>query len=362
MDKDTLITAALSRFRAEVDADIDENKHGGVSWWVGDLGKDESGLLTSYLHALVSGVEQSIDDAAFAIGEFADSQKAWNSHAGVLAASGGKYGIGFLPSIYDNPTLLHRTRLMTLFSEQCLSSLVTALDRIAALGLIASAHSFKRSSVFKSSWETFAEATRNLHPSRDSSGLSTASVTPDSEISAALIRVAAIPLNPDKYGPRDWLVWMRETRNSQVHRGQTIRPVLSETRNRAPYFYHNIFWRDPSKFYLQSLAARDRVTTKQKQDPTTLLIVEDPVSVMEGLRASTCELISDLLQRLAELWVARRNAPQALPQPSSQWPSIDSEASTQFDGYGSVLKINPSTVVVNPANSRLFRIGGVFDE
>ncbi len=356
------LKTAADRFTTEVDNDIDYSAHGGVRWWKNSLGKDNAGLLTSYLDALVKGVTQSIDDAIFSIDEFAESQKRWNYTASQLMTAGQKWNLDFLRSTYGNPKLERRTRLMTMHSEQCLSNLVTAQDRIGALALIVAGWDFKRDTVLKAAWNQFAGAAKKLNPAELSAGSTPKAITKDPDVSAALLKLAYIPEHSDDYGPCEWLKWLRETRNSQIHRARSLRPVLHEENRDGSYFYHNVFWKDPSRFFIQSLASRDQPYRKKERGLYSLLLVRDPVEVMQGLYESTCAMLSDLFIHLTGLWVARRKAPGAVPQPLSQWPDLGSKVSWCFDGYGRELKVRPGTVVLNPSDSRLLRVAGVFDD
>lgn len=288
------------RLRDEIARDLTD-EHGGVTWWSSSLEKDERGLLTSYLLSLVSSANQSIGDAQFSIREFKSSSRSWNHTANLAINSGNKFGVPPLQAISGNSTLSRLATLMRMNLERTLISLAQGQDRVAAIALVVSSHEIKRNGILRAAWDTYEKAS-----------VEESATTSDPDVTVALSELLDIPSRVEEHGPEDWLRWMRETRNSQTHRARAMSPTLTTSKGGLPHFVHQIFWKDPAKYYLQSLAARDNPQKKKSQNFSDLLIVRDPAVVLEGLHQSTCSLLSQVLNGCSDLWVRRRNAPNCM--------------------------------------------------
>ena len=78
---------------------------------------------------------------------------------------------------------------------------------------------------------------------------------------------------------------------------------------------------------------RETPTTTLRDPLDALVLTEDASQTLGGLLDSTKAMISETAKLLIDVWKWRRDDPQILPQPATQWPKGAATATSVFQGY-----------------------------
>jgi hypothetical protein len=163
-------------------------------------------------------------------------------------------------------------------------------------------------------------------------------------------------------GPAGWVDWLDGFRNMLVHRGRRLE--IGQFVPRGPI----LFGPDDRP------APRTRSITHLPIDPgrsdvevfldpqVSSVLTEDAKQTLAGTVLSTLRLIEGIGAQLIELWVWRKDHPDALTQPRAQWPDGAATESTGFAGYApGSYPYSPQQFTANPANVTRLRAAALDD-
>jgi hypothetical protein len=215
-------TSQLASLATVITDDLNEDT-GGVGWWDGQLDWRRVVLLSDYLIQSVEGAATPLSQASYAAHEHRSVQQALDF------AAVKKLRANQMP--YEGRSAHERSqtvrREMTL--EQVLYHLCQCLDRLAAAVHIIGAINSK--DVAKADWSNVELVLEDL-AAPTSKAVNVRASTRDRLMPAgsqgrglqhALLEPATAV---DRFGPPDWLLWLRETRNAATHRAETTTLLL----------------------------------------------------------------------------------------------------------------------------------------
>jgi hypothetical protein len=153
-------------------------------------------------------------------------------------------------------------------------------------------------------------------------------------------------------GPSGWLDWMRQFRNTNLHRGRRLNAKLLTQRH--PILVDpdgNTILRADTTSVLPCEPGFSEIEALLGK--RLLQLTEPALTTLVGCLGSTRELIRAISSDLLELWKKRRTTPGWLVQPDSQWPSTEPPEAIGFDGYepGTTDSKMP-TVIAHPSYTR----------
>jgi hypothetical protein len=147
-------------------------------------------------------------------------------------------------------------------------------------------------------------------------------------------------VNWQDFGEREWLPWMRQTRNSMTHRSPSKRTnVIADDQLIWP------FYKQPKWSELQSLVFGVGPKGSSLLDA---YILRTSVDVLEGLCDSTAKLVTATTERMVGCWQARRADPAAIIQHGKQWPAVEpNRPPMNFPGYGNPRTVQGDSIITN---------------
>lgn len=163
-------------------------------------------------------------------------------------------------------------------------------------------------------------------------------------------------------GVKGWLKWTLDYRNMFVHRPRRLIPGSIE----MDWHVLGPDGRPILKTRIARLMPRDPSWTELQawQTPAhASALTESAMTTLEGVKASTVQLVDNVSRELSAFWKMRRDSPDLIIQPIEQWPIIDRSHPVGFEGYAPGEKeFDPAVYSANPHTVRMLQAGHVFDD
>lgn len=329
----------LDALSQAVVADLDET-NGGIGWWkTYDMSLTDRWDLSDYLIDVINGAAQNLQIADFLLREYRTKRSTadFRIRDRMRRNNGNPIGRG-LESVEDKEIDLRLKSYVYSFfaaSSSVLDTLAGTVVGVAALDLPIVRADLRMFSPFVVG-ENYPTPKTQLFKSLDEN---------TSARSLQLGLVHAFRTSILQAGPADWYVWLERKRNQLSHRGGRLQ-VSSFQRQRRGLDQNRfrLMERDPELTTVQDL----------RKDASTLEashLMEDELSIMQGLLASLNAAVIGTLVPARSLWEQRRAAPAHLIQPATQWKSP--RPGINFPGYepqGDLLK-GVSSVIVSPTDA-----------
>lgn len=147
-------------------------------------------------------------------------------------------------------------------------------------------------------------------------------------------------------GPDGWLEWTLGLRNMLVHRGRRRDAgMLVPTGPPRPGRDGGVVLPVAFEFHLPRDPGRSEVEVLL--DPSNQFVLEESCeTTLDGVIGSTTKLADEVAKELLTIWQLRKNAPDLLLQPSSQWSGGVNKKALPFVGYA------PGSAIFNPTEVR----------
>jgi hypothetical protein len=303
---------SVTRLTEEIFNDLDEVSL-GISWWR-SLPDHERILISDYLYQCVTSIEVNVAEAKLHLMEWTDVREKLNKrNADVMQkdiwgriyprAPISKAPIDNLP---DRLEALHICGFLRAIgsSLDCLGAVITGV-----LGL----NSTLRRTDIRKAEKALSKATA----SAAGSNLQTEFAKFYKQLKESI-------------GVGDWLEWADQYRNMFVHRGRrmTFSQIVRSDTVILDAQGH-VVPRARIVLHLAKYPDRSEVEALIKGPETTLS--EDAEITLEGIFRSCRDLHEHTCEKLIAIWNERRNNPNLIQQPASQWDT--NIRSCQFSGY-----------------------------
>ncbi|GAA4474164.1 hypothetical protein GCM10023094_09250 [Rhodococcus olei] len=348
-------TDPLDGFSNELIAQLDVDGGNGFSWWAGQSDWKTLTLISDYLIQSVRGTSKALTAASLSATELSHlrfSRQAKVSGAlSVLDRDPTATVDDYIRAFTDNAIGRKAELKAEMAEEHTLYHLAQTLDRLAIVLIIVGG--FQLKNVVKSDWSTLDSLKFELD---DAISPNRPRVEPAGSAARKLQSKLLAPLDDlDKYGPPDWLPWLRESRNALTHRAPgTNWTILASKRRLVRPLYQQPKWSD-----VQTHVYADN------PGPNGALIQEDSEVTLDGLCASVTHFVTDLTQAARECWTARQSDPSLIVQHGTQWADREpTNERLKFRGYGDgkIIKLSKGTDVrVNPSEARRLQAARLHD-
>jgi hypothetical protein len=326
---------------------LDEDHHGFV-WWRGYMDDRRLALIAEYLLASVSGVSESLADAAFLTNELGEqlfADETWTRNRIKHAHEAATSGTSVLKALHRSGNDERRGRRIRLAREHVFYHLAQAFDRLAAVVVGVGA---LKTAIIRADWRLVANDglwKRSLgdQPERGRGA--------QSELRRAVLEAL------QSSGPDDWYRWIDATRNTNAHRAPKINMItLSKEPKGSPPRMIHLFERQPT------WSMTEAIVGSQGQTLDEVWILKDPLGLVRGALNSTSSVVETVVELLTALWVQRRADPLLLVQPGAQWPKVLEEPLLNFPGYGDPIRLalQGGQFRVSPDTGKRMRASGIF--
>jgi hypothetical protein len=162
-------------------------------------------------------------------------------------------------------------------------------------------------------------------------------------------------------GPPGWYAWALGFRNMLVHRARRTRLFKVVPRQIPLVDQHDfpIVLSHAVRLLPREPALSDVETLRSDQSMLDVLTEHESVT-LGGIFESTRALVEVVGRELLSIWKARRFEPDAVQQPTAQWPSVPSGSPCGFAGYapGSEV-VTPDRLHMHPDAVRRIRAAGL---
>ncbi|MGW4121045.1 hypothetical protein [Nocardia sp. NPDC004711] len=342
----------LTKFCHQLVGELDvSGGGGGFRWWAGFSDWKTLALIADYLIQSLAGTGAALTAAAFTAAEHREAVSA--DDAASRDAVRGASGITPQERIESYIALSHdQTRVLRidLTAEHCFFHMGRVLDRAAAALVIVGG--FEVKDVVKTDWKQIEDLAADL-----SNGSTKRGLAPLGSLGRQWQQDLLDPvLDPGRFGPADWLVWMRETRNALTHRAPSthLRVLAADGSLMRP------FYRQPKWSELQTLVYPP---TGMKRDLTSAFLMKNSQDVLDGLLGSLTSIVTELTERMKVCWKLRKAVPHEVIQHGSQWRSIEpGPIAERFPGYGQAPQLpDLDTAAFNPQDAQRLRAARVTD-
>lgn len=346
-------TSLLDQFADDLVDQLDVGGGNGFPWWSGYSDWKTLTLIADYLIQAVRGASESLVAASLSATEHAHLRFWRQSKAtgtwGKLDRQGTASADDYVQAMIDPKDDLKAA--MT--AEHTLYHLAQTLDRLAIALLVVGGIQVK--DVARSDWGT-VETVKKVLDSVPVRGANKPRVEPEgSQGREFQARLLSSLDNLDRYGPADWLAWLRETRNASTHRAPGVKwTVLDRKRRLVSPLYQQPKWSEVQTFVYAA-----------KPGPEGALLQEDSAVTLDGLCKSVTRFVADLAKAMTECWDARQRAPELIVQHGRLWPDLEPATSRlRFRGYsggGTIRLIKGSKLRLNEKDGIRFRAARILD-
>lgn len=303
---------SVTKLTEEIFTDLDEVAL-GISWWR-SLPDRERILISDYLYQSVTGIEVNVAEAKLHLMEWTDIREQQNARIADFIQRD-QWGRTYpkVPSsqapIDDLPHKLESLHICGF-----LRAIGSSLDCLGAvlIGVLGLAVPLRRSDIRKAE-----KALLKIEASDKGSKLQTDFAQFFEDLKQTV-------------GPIDWLEWVDQYRNMYVHRGR--RMTFNQLVRRKTTILDaqgQIIPRADTVLHLAKYPDRSEMEALIK-GPRTMLN-EDAEVTLEGIFRSCRELQEHTCENLIAVWKERRNSPNLIQQPISQWDT--NIRPCQFTGY-----------------------------
>jgi hypothetical protein len=318
--------AALADLYQAILADLDE-EGGGIRWWSPQIGWKRSALLGEYLLSSCTGTIEAITDASLAIEQFAQQEYAdnhWIQGQWAEVDKAGQSGNSYMEAIVRGPQQRRRARLIEMNRTASLSSLATALDRLAAVVAIIAGIKVR---ILRFDWGELDKTATTAARNTKQDGLHGRFADPGTPGRERQNRLLELARTWPTLGPADWLPWLLKSRNTATHRAARMSwNVMLGTATRRQGLTE-LFWRQPEWSDTEAM-----LRTDPERGFQTLLLPQRPYDILNGLRQSTTDLVTALAVEANTLWCDRRTDPSLIVQNGGIWPDLDTADPLNFPG------------------------------
>jgi hypothetical protein len=310
---------------AEILADLD-TKRFGIAWWVGRIPTKRRILIGDQLYLATAAIEENLSEAKLHLLEAEDffEQHARKPQVEVIEEGGAvRPRLRRLSSAADHlPGEMAKLHVVGLF--RAVGSALDCLG-IAIVGALA-----LPASILKGDLGIARNRLSKL------TGPKSAGKQMQQDFAAKLETLI------DQHGPTGWLDWTLAYRNLFIHRGRHLHPWMVRPTGAG-------IWLDAKRrkhgvepvLLLSREPARGEVDALRDLDMVHVLTEEAQVT-LRGVFESTTGFVNAVCAELLSIWKRRRDDPELLTQPESQWPKVDLPPAGQFVGYA------PKRVQYNP--------------
>lgn len=324
----------LTRLSEAILADLDPEVF-GIGWWAPHIGAKRRILIADCMYQAIESVDNSLTEARLHILQLRhwyDEENRQNADAVAVDPSTRKVRVVVEPpkSALDQLP----SAMSTLHVVGTLQALNTSLDCLAGgiVGVCALPLDLQRASY--GGVASFVEGRRSK----------------PTETQKAFGRLIARRVSDN--GPSGWLDWMRQFRNTNLHRGRRLNAKLITQRQpilSAPD--GNVILRADTTSVLPAEPGFSEIEALLGR--RLLQLTEPALTTLVGCLGSTRELVRAISSDLLEIWHKRRAHPEWLVQPDAQWLSVELPEATGFDGYepGTTSSKIP-TIVAHPSYTR----------
>ncbi|HEX3185778.1 MAG TPA: hypothetical protein VHQ94_13325 [Pyrinomonadaceae bacterium] len=332
---------SVTKLTEEIFNDLDEVSL-GISWW--RLLPDRERILVSdYLYQCVTGIEVNIAEAKLHLMEWTDVREQQNGRVAdiVQRDERGRPYVQVPSSVAPVDDLPNR--LESLHICGFLRAIGSSLDCLGAvlIGVLGLVVPLRRCDIRKA----------------EKALLKVQSTDAGSKLQADF----AIFFEDLKQtvGPLDWLEWADQYRNMYVHRGRRMTFSQIVPRKTTIFDAHGqIIPRTDTVLHLAKYPDRSEVEALVKGPHTTLN--EDAEVTLNGIFRSCRELQEHTCENLIKVWGKRRNNPNLIQQPISQW-DINIRP-CRFTGYEPNTPFNKGDFIIsNPIFHRRFVAASIDD-
>jgi hypothetical protein len=318
---------AIIRLEHAIEHDLDE-PIGGIRWWATHLDGIPRVTQADYLVTSVRGVRFALRAANH---ESARHREAIEADAAWAREWWDANGLNTAPQ-RDMPARRRELDVQNSY-EATVVHLGQALDRLAAAIVLVAG---------------LPENARTVHwGTIHTRALALARSTATGPAHDLQVRAVEGVLDLDAHGPKDWLPWLRGTRNTYVHRAVRDQMlVLTGDADKGDNRIVRAAYRQPEFHTVEAIGP-------SMARPAETFIIQDSEKLLGGLVHSTESLVRTVVAALLEVWLARRADPDLIPQPDEAWPARKREPALKFDGYGSGVPWKAGDVIDLHARDRV---------
>lgn len=332
-------TGAIERLRRMILDDLDPVE-GGLPWIRGQVDDKRCWLLSEYLYAAATGVEESLQHAEFCVDEYNQAEFTENNRIQRRLAAAeklhreGRFPAGEQPFAWvigdRNATDVKRQHRLEIFPQATFILLVQALDRLAAVTAIVAASAVKpplpRADVLQIDWRGIRSVAvagpQKGHEFRQQSA-------PGQELQQQVYD--AVKDAPADCGPIDWLEWLLRARDTAAHRAPKIDwSIQLQGRGGGVAGVARPFHAQPGWGEVEAMLAK----TDLRKSLMPMLLDDMPENTLRGLLGSTTKLVELVSAKLCQVVERRREDHSILIQPGGQWAEPFSVPTLNFPGYG----------------------------
>lgn len=329
----------------EIFNDLDVNSF-GISWWY-SLPTEERILIGDYLFQCASGIEVNLMEAKLHYFEWLNAVENHNKRIADIRSrdSLGRI-IDKMPKsiapIDDLPLKLENLHLCGFFR-----AIGSSLDCLGATIFGVLALPCRKSKPLRKS--DIAEAQKALGELTDL-GTSGSKLQIDFRDFFEKEQITC--------GPKDWLEWADQYRNTYVHRGRRI--IFTKTSAKKQLFYDSkerIIPRSECTTHLGKFPDRSDIEAFIKSEE--IILYENAEITLTGIFKSCRTLNEKVCEQLLSIWKERRNNPSLLEQPQNQWD--DKIKNCDFAGYDlNAEKFDTNLINSHPNILKRMRSASVF--
>lgn len=339
-------TPNLARLSEEILSDLAVEPPYGVQWWVPHPGTSRRILISDQLYACTASTAQNLGEGALHWLEFldyAEQESDWFVDA--IQVEGDRLVVRAPRSRHAMDDVL--LEMVVLHIVGVVRAIAAALDCLG--GAIIGVAALPRS-ILRADYDRARQALQQLENIDD------AGRRQQIELRAALSTAV------DHAGPLGWIEWALAFRNMLVHRGRRI--TISQFVAREPILYGPGGRPVPRTKIRRQLPAdpgrSDVEVFLERECPPVL--TEDAEQTLGGLLRSAVSLVDSSARALLNLWIWRREHPEALSQPREQWANGIAPAADVFRGYaeGSAA-YSPTAFMSHPVVVRRLRAAALDD-
>ena len=298
----------------------------GIGWWAPHPGTSRRILISDQLYACIASVSANMTEAVLHWLEYQDcAERDSERFADIVQIRNGQFDV-VLPSPRNAMEELSR-EMVVMHIAGMARALSAALDCLAGaiIGVVA-----LPISILKADWggleKTFSKISKGT----------TTGEQAQNDFYVKLKDVIA------SAGPDGWLNWTLDFRNMLVHRGRRLES--GQFVPKVPQLYGpdgeqiprvrrlTYLPRNPS---MSDVEVWRETPMTQRRDPLEALVLnEDAAQTLGGLLDSTKAMISGTAKLLIDMWKWRRDNPQVLLTPATQWPKNPAKSpASVFQGY-----------------------------
>lgn len=344
-------TPALDQLYKMLSSDLDLD-NGGLTWMVDQIDWKRRCLLSEYLISAVGGVRASLNHAAFCLDEFKKSitaeaiwvQQQWKEVDTLAQTNELQLDVGDarLAAVTNRTGLAADRRVrLDIYPDMCLTYLVQALDRMAAVVAISISTVTKALQV---DWKDITKAAKaGAQKGHDLRRQGDAGTRLQQQVYDVIVT------GPSSCGPTDWLEWLLRARDTTAHRAPKISWHVLTYEKGKPHSIVRPFHAQPGWGEVEAMMS---ATPAKGSHHLPILLEDVPESTLAGLLNSTCQLVDLVIAEVVKVVEAREIDPTVIVQNGSQWPEPFSVPTLNYPGNGHPPKVKDGGIHLHPDSMR----------